>query len=258
MPINEKLKLISKEKIANYIFKFSVLSEQMAKKAMPGQFLEIKVSETLDPFLRRPISIYNVDKEKGILEFIFMVKGRGTELLAQKEPGDLIDIIGLLGGKGFEVKDYKNIAVIGGGIGIFPLHEFAKVAKETAKVNMYIGFRNKDFVILEKEFTDVSDEFTLTTDDGSYGKSGFAINYLKDDCKNKNIDAIYACGPLPMLKAVQEFAIENNIPCQISLEEKMGCGIGTCMGCAVKLAGQDKYARVCKEGPIFEANEVEI
>lgn len=258
MPINEKLKLISKEKIANYIFKFSVLSEQMAKKAIPGQFLEIKVSETLDPFLRRPISIYNVDKEKGILEFIFMVKGRGTELLAQKEPGDLIDIIGLLGGKGFEVKDYKNIAVIGGGIGIFPLHEFAKVAKETAKVNMYIGFRNKDFVILEKEFTDVSDEFTLTTDDGSYGKSGFAINYLKDDCKNKNIDAIYACGPLPMLKAVQEFAIENNIPCQISLEEKMSCGIGTCMGCAVKLAGQDKYARVCKEGPIFEANEVEI
>lgn len=258
MPINQKLKLVSKEKITDNIFKFSVLSEEMAKQAMPGQFLEIKVSETLDPFLRRPISIYNVDKEKGILEFIFMVKGRGTELLAKKEKGELIDIVGPLGGRGFEIKEYKNVAIIGGGIGIFPLHEFAKIAKQTANVNMYIGFRNKDFVILEKEFTKVSNEFTLTTDDGSYGKNGFAINYLKEDCKAKNIDAIYACGPLPMLKAVQQFAIESNIPCQLSLEEKMGCGIGTCMGCAVKISGEDKYARVCKEGPIFEATQVEI
>lgn len=258
MPINDKLKLVNKEKITDNIFKFSVLSEKMAKQAKPGQFLEIKVSETLDPFLRRPISIYNVDEQKGILEFIFMVKGRGTELLAKKEPGELIDIVGPLGGRGFDAKDYKNIAIIGGGIGIFPLHEFAKIAKQTANVKMYMGFRNKDFVILEKEFKNVSNELILTTDDGSYGKSGFAINYLKDDCKNNNIDAIFACGPLPMLKSVQQFAIENNIPCQISLEEKMGCGIGTCMGCAVKLAGQDKYSRVCKEGPIFEATEVEI
>lgn len=258
MAINEKVKLVDKQELNHDVFKFSILSEKMAKEAVPGQFLEIKVSETLDPFLRRPISIYNVDKQKGILEFIFMVKGKGTELLSKREIGEYIDIIGPLGGNGFNIKEYKNVAIIGGGIGIFPLYELAKNIKSSAKVNMYIGFRNKEFVVLEQEFKSVSHKFTLTTDDGSYAQDGFAINYLKQDYQKEKFDCIYACGPLPMLKAVQEFALQNNIPCQISLEEKMGCGIGTCMGCAVKLAGQDKYSRVCKEGPVFYADEVEI
>lgn len=223
-----------------------------------GQFLEIRVANEIEPLLRRPISIYNIQGE--IVEFVFQVKGKGTKILSDKKIGEEIDVLGPLGQGTFNFKDKKNIAIIGGGIGIFPLYELAKEAKKTAKINMYLGFRNKDFVVLEKEYKDVSDKFTLTTDDGSYGEKGFAINFLEKDLKNEKIDGIYACGPLPMLKAVQKLAKETNTPCQISLEERMGCGIGVCLGCAVKVnAGEETvYTHVCKAGPVFDSNVVQI
>ena len=118
-----------------------------------------------------------------------------------------------------------------------------KCAKNDGKnVNTYLGFRSKDFVVLEKEFEDVSSNLTLTTDDGSYKIKGFAINLLEEDLSKKNIEAIFACGPLPMLKAVQKLALEKDIPCQLSLEEKMACGLGVCLGCAVKTAKSPKDA----------------
>lgn len=124
---------------------------------------------------------------------------------------------------------------------------------------MYLGFRSKDFVVLEEEYKKVSDKFILTTDDGTYGEKGFAINYLKDDIEKEKIDSIYACGPLPMLKAVKKLAEDKNIFCQISLEQRMACAVGACMGCSVKLATKEvHYARVCKDGPVFNCNAVEI
>lgn len=257
-PINEKVKLIRKEVLKDDIIKFSTETREITKKVRPGQFIEIRVSDATDPFLRRPISIYNV--RENILEFIFQIKGKGTGILAKKEEGEFIDIIGPLGFGPFKYEKYKNIAIIGGGIGIFPLYELSKRAKETANITTYLGFRNKDYVILEEEYKKVCNDLIITTDDGSYGIKGFAINELKKDMKNKKFDAIFACGPIPMLKAVREYAIENNIPCQISLEEKMGCGLGVCLGCAVKVAGSDpaKYIHVCKAGPVFEAKTVEI
>ncbi len=261
MAVIEKAELVKKVQLKDDIYKFTVKSKEMANSSKPGQFLEIRVTDTIEPFLRRPISIHNVNKEDGTLDFIFQVKGKGTTVLATREEGELIDIIGPLGKGTFKFEDYNNIAIIGGGIGIFPLYELAKEAKETGKeVNTYIGFRNKDFVVLEDEFKNVSSKFVLATDDGSYGQNGFAINFLKDDIENGKIDCIYACGPLPMLKAVQALAKEKNIACQISLEELMGCGIGACIGCAVKYKTEteDTYKRVCKEGPVFNAMEVEI
>lgn len=125
---------------------------------------------------------------------------------------------------------------------------------------MYLGFRSEEFVVLEEEYKKLADKFILTTDDGTYGEKGFAINFLKEDIEKGEIDGIYACGPLPMLKAVQELAKEKKIDCQISLEERMGCGIGVCLGCAVKVNSKDKviYSHVCKAGPVFDANMVEI
>ena len=220
-----KAKLVKKEQLKDDIFKFSVEAQEIVNIAKPGQFLEIRVTDQVEPFLRRPISIYNLDKENGILEFIFQVKGKGTKILAQKQEGELIDIIGPLGNGTFEYSKYQNLAIIGGGIGIFPLYELAKEAKLD-------------------------------------GKNGFAINFLKEDIENGKIDSIFACGPMPMLRAVKELAIEKNIPCQVSLEEKMGCGIGVCLGCAVKTAESSsdspEYKHVCKAGPVFEAGEVEF
>lgn len=262
MPVNVKAKLIEKEQLKEDIFKFVISSKEIADTAKPGQFLEIRVSDNIDPFLRRPISIYDINKENSSLTFIFQVKGKGTAILSNKNVGDKIDILGPLGFGSFKLNDYKNISIIGGGIGIFPLHELAKNAKEVANVNTYLGFRSKDFVVCEEEFKAVSDKLVITTDDGSYRENGFAINYLIEDLKKSNTDCIYACGPLPMLKAVQKYAIDNNIPCQISLEERMGCGIGACLGCAVKTATSPsdvpQYVHVCKAGPVFDARDVEI
>lgn len=255
--------LVKKEQLKPDIYKFSVKVPSIVKEAKPGNFIEIRVTEQTEPFLRRPISIYNLDKENGILEFIFQVKGKGTEILAKREVGKTIDIIGPIGYGTFKYEGYEKLAIIGGGIGVFPLYELAKCAKaENKKVTTYLGFRNKDFVVLEKEFNEVSDRLVLTTDDGSYARQGFAINYLAEDIEMGKVDAIYACGPLPMLKAVQKLAIEKNIPCQISLEEKMACGLGVCLGCAVKTAKSPadapEYWHVCKAGPVFNAKDVEI
>ena len=155
----------------------------------------------------------------------------------------------------------KNIIILryfGGGIGIFPLYELGKKAKEVAKINTYLGFRDKDAVLLEKEFNEISDKLVITTDDGSYKINGFAINELKKDIENnEKIECIFACGPLPLLKAVQNLAKEKNIPCQISLEERMGCGLGVCLGCAVEIV-TGGYEHVCKQGPVFDSNKVKI
>lgn len=256
MSVVEQVQIVAKQQLKTDIFKLTIQSEKMVKEALPGQFLEIRVNDNIEPFLRRPISIHKINKEKNELEFIFQVKGKGTEILAQKEVGDKISIIGPLGQGNFKFEGYKNIAIIGGGIGIFPLYELARQAKKTANVTTYLGFRSKDFVVLEDEFSEVSDKLVITTDDGSYKENGFAINFLKKDCEKKKPDCIYACGPLPMLKAVRDFAIANNIPAQVSLEERMGCGIGICLGCAVKDKNADGYKHVCKDGPVFNVNDV--
>ena len=261
MGVKVKCELLKKEMLIEGTYKFSVKAPEIANMARAGQFLEIKVSETGEPFLRRPISIYNIDKENGIVEFIFQVKGRGTELLADRKNGDLIDIMGPLGFGGFKVQEYKNVAIIGGGIGTYPLYELTKELKGKANLNVYLGFRDKSLVTCEKEFEELGlNKLVVTTDDGSYKEKGYAIDFMKKDIEEHNVDMIFACGPLPMLKAIRAYAIENNIPCQISLEERMGCGIGACLGCAVKvISGQEpRYGHVCKEGPVFNAADVEI
>ncbi len=256
-------KLLEKKQLTKDIYHFKVKADDIVKESKPGNFVEIRVTEQTEPFLRRPISIYNLDKENGVLEFIFQVKGKGTEILAKKEVGEDIDIMGPLGFGTFKLEGRKNIAILGGGIGIFPLYELAKQAKQNRiQVNTYLGFRNKEYVVLENEFQNVSDKLTITTDDGTYKQKGFAIDFLKQDIENNKIDCIYACGPLPMLRAVRELAIQKNLDCQISLEERMGCGIGLCLGCAVKKAESPEdapeYYHVCKGGPVFQAKDVEI
>lgn len=257
MPVQLQSKLIKKEQLKSDIFKFSLSAKEIVDVAKPGQFIEIRVTEGLDPFLRRPISIYNMDKEKGILEIIFRIQGRGTEILSRKKEGDLVDIVGPLGYGTFKFEGYKNIAILGGGIGVFPLYELAKNASKERAVNTYLGFRDKEAVLLEEEFGKVSNKLVITTDDGSYKTHGFAINELKKDLEEGKIDAIFACGPLPLLRAVQNLAKEKDIPCQISLEEKMGCGLGVCLGCAVEVV-EGGYKHACKQGPVFDSNKVII
>lgn len=252
--------ILDTKKISEGIYKFKIKAPEIAKIAKAGQFLEIQVSNTGETFLRRPISIYNIEKDS--VEFIFQVKGKGTEILSTKKVGDIINILGPLGNGTFSVKEYKKVAIIGGGIGTYPLYELAKELKGKAETTMYMGFRNKGLVTLEKEFEEVTSRLVITTDDGSYKEKGFAINVLKEDCKTEKPDIIFACGPLPMLKAVQEFANSEGIKCEMSLEERMGCGIGACVGCNVRIVTENpdevKYNYVCKDGPVFDSKQVII
>ena len=253
-----EVEIVKIEKIIEGIYKYSFLSPEIVKVAKPGQFLDIKVGDG-EFFLRRPISIYNVDKENEIVEFIFQVKGRGTEALSKRKVGDKIDILGPLGNGTFTVKEYDNVAIIGGGIGTYPLYELAKNLKGKAKkVTMYMGFRNKDLVTCEKEFEEVVDRLVVSTDDGSYKEKGFAIDLLKEDNKKEKFDMVFACGPTPMLKAVKAYTDSENLNAEISLEERMGCGIGACLGCAVSIKDGDGfvYKHVCKDGPVFDAKIV--
>lgn len=263
MPVVTLAELVAKKELTKGIFQFTIKAPEIVEKAKPGNFVEIRVSQNTEPFLRRPISIFNLDRKQGILEFIFQEKGKGTKILANTKIGDKIDVMGPLGYGTFQYQNNEKLAVIGGGIGVFPLYELAKCAKKEKKeVSIYLGFRNQEMVVLEEEFKQVADQLTITTDDGSYAQKGFAIDFLRKDIESGEIDSIYACGPLPMLRAVQALAEEKNLPCQISLEEKMACGLGGCLGCAIKKKESPKnapeYWHVCKAGPVFDSKLVEF
>lgn len=254
MKQTEKCRLVRKAEIADGIFDFTIENEKIAAETQCGQFLHINCGDKT--FLRRPISI--CDAENGQVRFIFEVKGEGTNELSEKNEGDYIDILGPLG-HGFEIKEkYRNPLIIGGGIGVFPLY---KLAKELGgKANVFLGFRDKSRVVMEEEFNDVSKLCIVGTDDGSYGYQGYVANAMEFFIQNNPCDVIFSCGPMPMLKAIKAIAEKNGIECQISLEQRMGCGIGACLVCACEtiFEGTNKYMRVCKNGPVFDSKVVKL
>lgn len=236
------------EQIAPGIYDVTVEAGELAAAARPGQFAHIYVPGKT---LRRPISICEIGP--GTLRFVFQAKGEGTRMLAANRPGDTWDILAPLG-NGFDLGDTsRHVCFVGGGIGVPPLLQAAKAFGEKATV--VTGFRNKDAVILQEDFKNNRNQVVLCTDDGSAGIHGLVTSCLPQQC-----DAIFACGPTPMLKAVARAAAERNIPCQLSLEERMACGIGACLGCAVRLKDEDgwKFGHVCKDGPVFDSQIVDF
>ncbi|MCX7746822.1 MAG: dihydroorotate dehydrogenase electron transfer subunit [Clostridia bacterium] len=252
--LNEEIRGICK--IAPSIYKMTIKSEYVAQNAKCGQFVNVKCSEGINALLRRPISICDVDKESNTFDICFQIKGIGTEYLAQKKVGSKVDLIAPLGTP-FEISpDHKRIAVVGGGIGVFPLLHVLK--SSNAKKSTFLGFRNKDYVVLTEDFKNVSDSFFLSTDDGSAGYKGLIIDLLEKDLEESQYDIIYTCGPTPMIRKVAEVAEKKQIKCQVSLEQRMGCGIGACLVCAckTKLGEEWEYSHVCKDGPVFWSSEV--
>ena len=258
MKTNISAEILQTEEIAPGIYEVQVSAPEICRTAVPGQLLHIKASENMGLILRRPISIAGADRESGTLEFLIRVQGEGTRFLASRRRGDKLDLLGPLG-KGFSMgEQYKNVVLIGGGIGCFPLLFLAKELKH-AKIHTFLGFKTKNEVVLEEDFSRLSSQITIATDDGTYGYSGLVTKPLDENLALSKPDIIYACGPKPMLKAVKGIAAKMNIPCQISLEEKMACGVGACLGCACKIksdSGEWEYKHVCKDGPVFWADEV--
>ena len=235
----------------------------IAAASAPGQFVHVQVSGTYDPLLRRPMSLYKIDKEKGDIGILFNVVGIGTGMLSEFRVGDGINLMGPLG-RGFDLDiDADRVYLVAGGIGLAPLLPAALALKEQGKsVAVLLGIKSHEFTGGIYEFQKADIVVRMTTEDGSFGREGYVTDTLKSEIEKGAVKYIISCGPNAMLKVVEELALAHNIPGQVSLESYMGCGVGACLVCACRKKNTDgdntEYAKICLDGPVFKFGEVEI
>ncbi len=249
--VKERAVIVSQKCIGTDIYDMVLSFPRGAKEAKPGQFIAM-YCEDGTKLLPRPISICGIDAENGTLRVVYRIAGEGTRLFSEMKEGDSLEVLGPLG-NGFTMKEEKAI-IVGGGIGIPPMLELAK--QLSCEKTVVLGYRDELF--LKEEF-DACTDVVVATEDGSCGTKGTVIDAINE----ANVDGavIYACGPMPMLKALAEYAEAHDMEAQISLEERMACGIGACLGCICKTKKKDHHTnvnnqRICKDGPVFDAKEV--
>ena len=249
--VKERAVIVSQKCIGTDIYDMVLSFPRGAKEAKPGQFIAM-YCEDGTKLLPRPISICGIDAEKGTLRVVYRIAGAGTRLFSEMREGDSLEVLGPLG-NGFTMKEEKAI-IVGGGIGIPPMLELAK--QLSCEKTVVLGYRDELF--LKDEFESYA-VVAVATEDGSCGTKGTVIDAIKEAGVDGKV--IYACGPMPMLKALAEYAEAHDMEAQISLEERMACGIGACLGCICKTKKKDHHTnvnnqRICKDGPVFDAKEV--
>lgn len=258
MKAKEKCRIVSQECIGSDIYSMWLQTDKIAKNAVPGQFVSLYTRDG-SKLLPRPISLCEIDREKGQLRLVYRVTGKntGTEMFSKCHPGVSLETMGPLG-NGFPLSAVKGkrVFLIGGGIGIPPMLQTAKEME--AEAVAVLGYRDELF--LNEEFEKYCSVY-VATEDGSAGTKGNVMDAIREN--NLEADAIFACGPTPMLRAIKAYAEEKNIPCWISMEERMACGIGACLGCVCQSKEVDSHShvhnkRVCKDGPVFLSTEVEL
>lgn len=251
-------KILSNKKTIENGYLMILEDKELAQQCQPGQFLHIKVGDG-PVLLRRPISICDVDKDKGYIKIFYLVIGKGTDILKDRQPGQTLDVLGPLG-RGFVIKEeYKNLVLVAGGCGVAPMLYTARVLRERNKnIQPILGYRSSTFLV--EDFEELS-KVTITTEDGSLGIKGRINIPLEEALKAGNIDAVMACGPMAMLREVERLCKEYKVEGQISIEERMACGVGACLVCACKAKkddGEITYKKGCKDGPVFFIGEVEL
>ena len=252
-----KAVVIRQDPVARGIFSLWLSCPEIAENAKSGQFVGV-YSNDASRLLPRPISICEIDKADGAIRLVYRVAGAGTEEFSGLHTGDLLRLIGPLG-NGYPIsEEYKAPILIGGGIGIPPILQLSKDLSDNEKKTVVLGYRKELF--LTEEFEHSSKRVCMATEDGSAGVRGTVIDAIA--CAGVEGDVVYACGPMPMLKAVAEYADKNGIPAYLSLEERMACGVGACLGCIVKTKEKDAHsnvnnARICTEGPVFKASDIQ-
>lgn len=248
-------KVLACEPMAQELVRLILQAPEIAAQARPGQFIQMLVPDRAH-VLRRPVSLMAYDAQAGTLTLAIQPKGRGTQMLCSLKPGDSVRVLGPLG-MGFDGGDAGCIYFVGGGVGVAPIL-CAMDGFATEQSHAFFGFRSAAHAY---GLTQSPCAVTAVSDDGSLGERALVTKPLAVAIARRRPDLIMACGPLPMLEAVQKLAREQGIPCQLSLEERMGCGIGACLGCNVKVNLPDGgwvYRRVCKDGPVFDGEEVAL
>lgn len=253
-----KSPIVENVKIANGTYKLTLFAPHIARNVVPGQFVHIKIPRDSSMLLRRPISVNGVDEDNGTIDLVYQLVGKGTKLLSSLKTKEAdIDLIGPLG-KGYFVKsNVKSLCLVGGGCGVAPL-KLAAQKWSKLDITAFIGFKNKAATYQINDFQTLCRQVFISTDDGSLGEKGFATDTLTKYLENQRPDLILGCGPVPMLKILQRISKDYNIPCQISLEERMGCGIGGCLVCSCAIISNNgwDYKKVCADGPVFNSQEV--
>lgn len=251
--IKECAVVISQEKLATDIYSMWI-NTNIAKEAKPGQFISVYTKNEAK-LLPRPISICEIDDKKTALRIVYRKAGKGTEEFSKYRSGASVNILGPLG-NGFPICDEKAI-LIGGGIGIPPMLELAKTLE--SEKTIVVGYRNSE-MFLNNDLACYA-KLVVATEDGSVGTKGNVIDAIRE--QNVSGSVIYACGPIPMLRGVKEYAREKGIKAYISMEEKMACGVGACLGCVCKSTNVDDHSkvnnkRICADGPVFNAEDIEL
>ena len=252
-----KSTVIEQKLIADGICSMWLDAKEIAVQAKPGQFISV-YSNDKSRVLPRPISICEIDREKGTLRIVYRVVGKGTEEFSKAEAGDSFEILGPLG-NGFPIEEAKGkkVLMIGGGIGVPPMLQTAKEIEGEAII--VSGYRNQDLFL--KEELESAGTLFIATEDGSVGTKGNVVDAIREN--QIEADMMFACGPKPMLRALKNYALEKGIPCWISMEEKMACGVGACLACVCQSKDVDSHShvhnkRICKDGPVFLSTEVEL
>lgn len=261
----QKVPVLHNRELGPAYFRMGIAFPELAEKALPGQFVMVKVSSQTLPLLRRPFSIHRPLVDRGVVqgfELLYKVVGEGTRRLSELRPGDSIDVLGPLG-KGFScAQGVRRVWVVAGGVGVASLYFLVLNLSHDAAVHItvFIGGCSAADILCEKELRAMGAEVRVTTEDCTLGETGLVTSMVERFLgEEKKPDMIYGCGPQGMLKAVGQIAAAYLVPCQISLESAMACGFGVCLGCAVekeKVPGT--YFHVCTDGPVFDVKDVRI
>lgn len=253
--------LLSQDEICPDIFRIQIKVPEIAGICQPGQFVHLKVTEGIDPLLRRPFSIHGASVEQGTLDLLYRVVGQGSRVMAGMKPGDRWSILGPLG-NGFNLEcDFDHAVIVAGGMGSAPvLFLIEKLLAMKKRITFLWGARVCDEIFGVKKLTDAGMDVRIATDDGSRGHHGFVTDllseFLKDHAPNDRMLG-FVCGPEPMMAQVQKLALPTAFPWQVSMERHMACGVGVCMGCGITMTS-GLMQMVCKDGPIFDLREVDF
>ncbi|MBM7608294.1 dihydroorotate dehydrogenase electron transfer subunit [Lysinibacillus composti] len=253
----ERMTVVRQVEIAHHIYEL-VLQGEIVQDMNPGQFVHVRVSDSFEPLLRRPISIASIDCEASECTIIYRAEGRGTQILSQKQVGDEVDVLGPLG-NGFSAEaatEGGTALLVGGGIGVPPLYELSKQLNARGVRTIHVfGFATENVTFYEEQFSALGETHFVTVD-GTKGTKGFVTDLLEE--LQPEFDVFYSCGPLPMLRALEQFYPEK--PGFLSFEERMGCGIGACFACICKTTENTEkdYVKVCSDGPVFPKGVVEL
>lgn len=242
--------VVAQQELAENVYSMVLSAETIANVAKPGQFIDLRLLNGAFT-LRRPFGIAMVDKEKGQFTIIYRVLGKGTAFLSKLTAGDMVNILGPLG-NGFSTQA-KHPLIVGGGMGLSPVLFYAIAMN--GKADVLMGGKNACELFWHKLYKDHAKNIFCTTDDGSLGEKGFVTTLLPKLLTQNDYDLVVTCGPEIMMRSVAKVAADHKIPCEVSLEKRMGCGLGACLSCSIDTAC-GKRKKVCKDGPVFKAEEV--